>query len=98
MKQPKNASERGTCRLLLTDYTKPIANWEYLVMSPFATTMATEVILHRLEVDADGLDIPESLKTGPPRQSWLPSTILFSAAAVAIAVVLWQVLARWKRK
>lgn len=78
--------------------TSPIANWEYLVMSPFATTTATDITLHRLEVDADGLDIPEFVKTGPKRESWLPSVILFSAAAVAIAVVLWQVLARWKRK
>lgn len=78
--------------------TSPIANWEYLVMSPFATTTPTDVILHRLEVDAEGLDIPEFVKTGPKRESWLPSVILFSAAAVAIAVVLWQVLARWKRK
>ena len=78
--------------------TSPIANWEYLVMSPFATTTATEVILHRLDVDAEGLDLPEFVKTGSKRESWLPSAILFSAATVAIAVVLWQVLARWKPK
>ncbi len=78
--------------------TATIDNWEYLVMSPFATTTPTEVILHRLEVDAEGLDIPEFLKPSPPQKSWLPSAILFAAAAVAIAFVLWQVLAKRKQQ
>ena len=74
--------------------TEPITEWEFRVTSSFATTEPTDVTLHSLAVDADGLDLPPAVSAKPKPASQLPSLILFTVASLLAAFVGWQLLVR----
>ncbi len=78
--------------------TEPITAWEFRVTSSFTTTEPTDVTLHSLAVDADGLDLPPTARAKLQPASRLPSLILFTLAGLLAAFVGWQLWARLKTK